>query len=81
MRASNLAPDNADLGASDLFLSPVNIGDLLAAIETKPEVSGYNEVVFALFSPTSSTYLAAEVLSTPSILIKLVPGCVTLRER
>lgn len=81
MRSGNLAPDHADLGAADLLLATVDEGDLLAEVEA----------VFALTlvllpSPSFSardceTYLAAFVLSTPSILIRLVPGWVMLRER
>jgi hypothetical protein len=33
MRAGDLAPDHADLGAADLLLAPVDIGDLLAKVE------------------------------------------------
>ncbi len=80
MGSGNLAPDHADLGAADLLLATVDEGDLLAEVEA----------VFALLvllpSPSfcardCETYLAAFVLSTPSILIRLVPGWVMLRER
>lgn len=33
MWSGNLAPDHADLGAADLLLASVDIGDLLASIE------------------------------------------------
>jgi len=33
VRSGNLAPDHADLGAANLLLAPVNIGDLLAEVE------------------------------------------------
>lgn len=36
MRAGDLAPDHADLGAADLLLSPVDVGDLLAEVEAVP---------------------------------------------
>lgn len=81
MWSGNLAPDHADLGAADLLLASVDIGDLLASIEAncvgisilKPSKTSIREV--------ARTYLAAAVLSTPSILIRLVPGWVMLRER
>jgi hypothetical protein len=31
--SGNLAPDHADLGAADLLLASVDVGDLLASIE------------------------------------------------
>lgn len=33
MWSGNLAPDHADLGAADLLLASVDVGDLLASIE------------------------------------------------
>jgi hypothetical protein len=33
VRPGDLAPDHTDLGATDLLLSPVDIGDLLAEVE------------------------------------------------
>lgn len=33
VRPGDLAPDHADLGAADLLLAPVDVGDLLALIE------------------------------------------------
>lgn len=33
MWSGDLAPDNADLGSTDLLLAPVDVGDLLAQVE------------------------------------------------
>jgi len=33
VRAGDLAPDHADLGAADLLLSPVHVRDLLSEVE------------------------------------------------
>lgn len=35
MWPGDLAPDNADLGSSDLLLASVNVGDLLAKVEAR----------------------------------------------
>ena len=40
VRASDLAPDHADLGAADLLLALVDKGDLLAKVEAVDIVSG-----------------------------------------
>jgi hypothetical protein len=73
----HLAPDNADLGSSDLLLATVYVGDLLAEVEATLTVSG------SVLIPDSNTltYLAALVSSTPSILTRLVLGCVVRRPR
>lgn len=39
MGPGDLAPDHPDLGAADLLLSPVDIGDLLAKVEARITVS------------------------------------------
>lgn len=72
VRPGNLAPDHADLGAADLLLAAVDIGDALAKVEAVFPVNIHHRVVPHEFS----TYLAAAVSSTPSILIKLVLGWV-----
>lgn len=78
VRASDLAPDHADLGAADLLLAPVDIGDLLAEVEARSRVSKpYARVRWSF----GKTYLAAAVSSTPSILIRLVSGWVFRRPR
>lgn len=71
MWAGDLSPDDADLGATDLSLRAVDEGNLLTEVEA---VTGQRQ--FSSPVPTVSTYLAALVSSTPSILIKLVPGVV-----
>ena len=85
MRPGDLAPDDADLGAPDLLLAPVDVGDLLAKVEAAHDGQHIRRVPLGPQSPPSiasaETYLAALVLSTPSILIRLVPGWVTWRER
>lgn len=65
----NLAPDNADLGAADLLLSTVDVGDLLAEVE-----AGKLSALSFWSRGIGEPYLAALVSSTPSILIRLVPG-------
>jgi hypothetical protein len=39
VRSGNLAPNHADLGASDLLLALVDVGDLLAKVEPARSVS------------------------------------------
>jgi hypothetical protein len=65
----NLAPDNANLGAADLLLSAVDVGDLLAEVE-----AGKLSALSFWSRGIGEPYLAALVSSTPSILIRLVPG-------
>lgn len=77
MWPSDLAPDNADLGATDLLLAAVDEGDLLA----KVEAASFSQQSICSLNKQSITYLAPSTLSTPSILIRLVEGWVTLRER
>lgn len=72
MRPGDLAPDHADLGATNLLLAAVDIGDALAEVEAVSPVNIHHRVVRNKFT----TYLAAAVSSTPSILIKLVLGWV-----
>jgi hypothetical protein len=46
MGPGDLSPDHPDLGAADLLLSPVDIGDLLAKVEARITVSdGLSSVV------------------------------------
>lgn len=74
----HLAPDDADLGAAHLLLTPVDIGDPLAGVEAViPRQSLF------LRHPNIGlvTYLAAAVSSTPSILIRLVLAWVVWRLR
>lgn len=75
MWSGNLSPDNSDLGSSNLSLRTVDESDLLAEVETGFTVSivGSHSQHFV---PPRETYVAALVSSTPSILIKLVPGVV-----
>lgn len=81
MGAGDLAPDHSDLGTADLLLSLVDVGDLLAEIEaawlSEPGTHAHRQVQKVVLT----TYLAASVLSTPSILIRLVLGWVTCRLR
>lgn len=39
MRPGDLAPDDADLGAADLLLAPVDVRDLLAKVEAVSQVN------------------------------------------
>jgi hypothetical protein len=79
VRAGDLAPDHADLGAADLLLAPVDIGDLLAEVEA---IFLCQQAVGVYISYRRvKTYLAAGVSSTPSILIKLISGWVFRRPR
>lgn len=71
MGAGDLAPDHADLGAADLAGCAVDVGDLLAKVEAA-EDSQFRQSRYS--SSGSKTYLAALVSSTPSILMRLVPG-------
>lgn len=77
MGSGDLAPDHADLGASDLLLALVDIRDLLAEVEAAPKMLDS----FHIDIGSPMTYLAALVSSTPSILIKLVLGWVVCRLR
>lgn len=77
VRAGNLAPDDAELGAANLLLGLVDVGDLLAEVEA---VSS-RQLRLASRCSGWKTYLAALVSSTPSILIRLVLGCVVWRLR
>lgn len=79
MRAGDLAPDDADLGATDLLLGLVDVRNLLAKVEAVLFCS--SESGMQSQHRILATYLAASVLSTPSILIRLVDGWVTCRER
>jgi len=49
MWSGNLAPDHADLGAADLLLASVDIGDLLASIEA-------NCVGISILKPSKTQY-------------------------
>jgi hypothetical protein len=73
----DLAPDDADPGAADLLLGLVHVGDLLAEVEAVLRIS--NSAMLGV--KTGYSYFAASVLSTPSILMRLVAECVTWRER
>lgn len=77
MWPGDLAPDDADLGSTDFLLAAVDIGDLLAKVEAIVENSQYTQTHVSSGSHSQVTYLAAGVSSTPSILIRLVPGVVT----
>lgn len=50
MRAGDLAPDHADLGAADLLGATVDVGDLLAEVEAAGYVSGRSRDVKAILS-------------------------------
>lgn len=65
----HLAPDDPDLGSSDFPLCAVDECDLLAKVEA---VRGQSMSECS----RGASYLAAFVSSTPSILIRLVPGVV-----
>jgi hypothetical protein len=79
MGPGNLAPDHTDLGATDLLLSPVDIGNLLAKVEARITVS--NGFLMLSRCVLGETYLAAGVSSTPSILMRLVLEWVVWRPR
>lgn len=84
MWPGDLAPDDADLGSTDLLLAAVDEGNLLAEVEAVVGISVSTRKIRDSSWPVGvlrATYLAAEVSSTPSILIRLVPGLVTWRER
>lgn len=72
----HLAPDDANFGAPDLLLTTVNIRDTLAEVEAVTI-----NLVFEQGDRMYATYLAALVSSTPSILMRLVRGCVVRRPR
>lgn len=74
VRPGDLAPDHTDLGATDLLLSPVDIGNLLAEVEARTTVSDGLRISSGCILVV--TYLAAGVSSTPSILMRLVLECV-----
>lgn len=68
----DLAPDDSDLGAADLLRGAVDEGNLLSEVEAVLLISHAG-----LRLPNSiPPHLAALGSSTPSILIKLVPGLV-----
>lgn len=69
--SGDLAPDHPDLGSPDLLRCAVNECDLLSEVEAMD-----CQRIDSILCISSPTYLAASVLSTPSILIKLVPGVV-----
>lgn len=77
MWPGDLAPDHADLGTADLLLAPVDVSDLLSEVEAtdKSQLKALAKEYIGV------SYLAALVSSTPSILIRLVPGLVVWRER
>lgn len=72
MRPGDLAPDHADLGAADLLLCAVDVGNLLAEVEAVVSRSVVRS--FVSLRIRARTYLAALVSSTPSILMRLVLG-------
>ena len=78
MRPGHLAPDDADLGAAHLLLSPVDIRNLLAKVEA---VFLVNPQSSASWHMVRATYLAAAVSSTPSIFTRLVLGWTVWRPR
>lgn len=78
MRAGDLAPDDADLAAADLLLATVDESNTLAEVEAaKRNATLVHRLGEFLVSVRGvSTYLAPLTSSTPSILIRLVPGWV-----
>lgn len=77
VRAGDLAPNHANLRSADLLLGLVDVCNLLAEVEAVRLL----DVDSSSLGEAQRTYLAAEVSSTPSILIKLVLGRVLCRER
>lgn len=76
VRPSNLAPDHPDVGTPNLTLCPVDKSNLLAQVEAihRLAMCSFERVL-------RGTHLAASVLSTPSILIRLVLGLTWCFER
>jgi uncharacterized membrane protein YkvI len=70
MWSGNGTPDDPDLRTSNLSLRTVNESNLLSEVEAGVLVSGLLLPIFQF------TYFAALVSSTPSILIREVPGVV-----
>lgn len=85
VRAGDLAPDDPDLGSADLLVGAVDVGNLLAKVEAAHNMSVRVPPADAAYPASRhvlvAAYLAALVSSTPSILIRLVPGCVVWRPR
>lgn len=85
MRAGDLAPDDPDLGSADLLVGAVDVGNLLAEVEAAHTMSVRVSPTDSAFPASrhvlAAAYLAALVSSTPSILIRLVPGWVVWRPR
>lgn len=72
VRPGDLAPDDTDLGTADLLGCAVDESDLLAEVEAVVSLS----ILCAYIQCVDDAHLAALGSSTPSILIRLVPGLV-----
>lgn len=72
MRSGDLAPNDSDLGAADLLGCTVHESDLLSEVEAVETLSA----MCATSRTRDVAHLAALESSTPSSLIKLVPGLV-----
>ena len=71
---AHLAPDHPNLRPPNLLLCTVHESDLLASVESSTRLALFGGV------DSTTTHIAAFVSSTPSILMRLVPGLDSIRQ-